>query len=132
MATMTRDFNLPAAALFLLLAAAMTWPLLPNLTTAVADPGDPFIHIYILDWDWYATLHQPLHLFDGAAYYPAKYSLAYSENMYGIAMLLFPLRAIGVDALTAHNVAMLLGYAFTGFAMFVLGRIITGSAAAGV
>src|SRR4051812_41898121 len=75
------------AALFMALAVLMTWPLAPNLTTAVADPGDPFIHICILDWDWYATLHQPLHLFDAAAYYPAKYSLAYSESMVGIAML---------------------------------------------
>ena len=121
-----------AAALFVLLAVAMTWPLLPNLRRAVTDPGDPFINIWVLDWDWYATRHQPLSLFEANAFYPAKDSLAYSESIYGIALLLFPLRAAGVDALTAHNVAMLLGFAFSGFAVYLLGRMISGSALAGI
>lgn len=110
----------------------MTWPLAPNIARAVADPGDPYINTWILDWDWHATLHQPRRLFEANAFYPAHDSLAYSENLYGIALLLFPLRALGVDALTAHNVAMLLGFAFSGFAAFLLGRMITGSALAGV
>ena len=118
--------------LFLLLAVAMTWPLAPNLGTAVAYPGDPYINTWILDWDWYATFHQPLHLFQANAFYPAKYSLAFSENLYGVALLLFPLRALGAGALAAHNVAILLGFAFSGFAMFVLGRMVSGSALAGV
>src|SRR5881628_3234124 len=91
-----------AAALFVALALLMTWPLARNLSTAVAYPGDPFINAWILDWDWYATLHQPLHLFEANAFYPAKDSLAYSENLYGIALLLFPLRALGAGALTAQ------------------------------
>src|SRR5258706_10167539 len=98
----------------------MTWPLATALDRAVAYPGDPFINTWILDWDWYATWHQPLHLFQANAFYPAKDSLAFSENLYGIALLLFPLRALGADALTAHNVAVLLGFAFSGFAAFLL------------
>src|SRR5262245_36752724 len=120
------------AALFVVLALLMTWPLLPNLRTAVADPGDPYINVWVLDWDWYATFHQPLRLFEANAYYPARHTLAYSDHLYGIALLLFPLRAAGVDALTAHNVALILGFAFSGFAAFVLGRMLTGSAMAGV
>src|SRR5438105_13634647 len=95
MATMVRDFNVRAAALFLLFAVAMTWPLARNLPTAVSYPGDPFINTWILDWDWHATLHQPLHLFEANAFYPAHDSLAFSENLYGISLLLFPLRALG-------------------------------------
>jgi hypothetical protein len=121
-----------AAALFLILAALMTWPLARDLDRAVADPGDPFINTWILDWDWYATLHQPLHLFDANLFYPARYSLAYSENLYGIAVLLFPFRAAGVSPITAHNIAILLGFALSGFGMYVLARLITGSGAAGV
>ncbi len=110
----------------------MTWPLAPNLTRAVADPGDPYINVWALDWDWYATQHQPLRLFEANAFYPAKHSLAFSDHIYGIALLLFPLRAAGVDALTAHNAGMLLGFAFSGFAAFLLGRRISGSALAGI
>lgn len=120
-----------AAGLFLLLSVAMTWPLAPNLGSAVSDPGDPYITVWVLDWDWWATLHQPLSLFQANAFHPAKYSLAFSENMYGVALLLFPLRALGVGPLAAHNVALLLGFAFSGFGAYVLGQRLTGSFAAG-
>jgi hypothetical protein len=120
------------ALLYLALSVAMTWPLAPNLDRAVSDPGDPYINTWILDWDFYATFHQPLSLFHADAFYPARYALAYSENLYGIAVLLFPLRAAGVDALTAYNVAMLAGFAFSGFAAYLLGLRLTGSWVAGL
>ena len=120
------------AALFAALALMMTWPLARNMATAVSYPEDPFINTWILDWDWYATLHQPLHLFDANAFYPARDSLAFSENLYGVALLLFPLRAMGVGALTAYNIALILGFAFCGFAAYLLGRMVSGSAWAGV
>jgi hypothetical protein len=109
-----------AAALFAALSIAITWPLLPNLGSAVAYPGDPLINTWILDWDWYATFHRPAHLFDGNIFYPAKRSLAFSENLYGIALLLMPLRAAGVSAVAAYNIAMLLGYTACGFFAYLL------------
>src|SRR5438477_5876786 len=112
-----------AAALFLLLSVAMTWPLARNFTRAVPDPVDSYINTWILDWDWYATFHQPLQLFDANAFYPARYSLAYSENLYGIALLLFPFRALGVTPIAAHNLAILGGFAFSGFGAYLLGRL---------
>lgn len=121
-----------AALLFLALSLTMTWPLAPNLGRAVSDPGDPYINIWVLDWDWYATLHHPLSLFDANAFHPAKDSLAFSENLFGIALLLFPLRAVGVGPIAAYNLAMLAGFAFSGFAAFLLGRRLTGSFVAGV
>ena len=120
------------ALLFVVLAAVMTWPLAWNIPRAVAWPGDPYINTWILDWDWYATFHQPLRLFEANAFYPAHDSLAYSENLYGIALLLFPLRAAGVAPLVAYNIAMLAGFAFSGFAAYLLGRHITGSIWAGI
>lgn len=116
-----------AALIFIALSTAMTWPLAANLSRAVSDPGDPYINTWILDWDWYATFHKPLQLFHANAFHPAKYSLAYSENLYGVAVLLFPLRAMGVGALTAYNVAMLAGFAFCGFAAYLLGLRLTNS-----
>lgn len=121
-----------AALVFVGLSVAMTWPLALNLGRAVSDPGDPYITIWILDWDWWATFHAPLSLFHANAFYPAKYSLAFSENLYGLAMLLFPLRMFGIDAITAHNIALLAGFAFSGFGAYVLGRRLTGSWIAGL
>ncbi|HKS22228.1 MAG TPA: hypothetical protein VJZ76_05490 [Thermoanaerobaculia bacterium] len=121
-----------AAALFVALAVALTWPLAANLGSAVAWPGDPFINTWILDWDWWATFHQPLSLFQANTFYPAKLPLAYSENLYGIAVVLFPFRAAGLGPVAAYNVAMLLGYAFSGFGAYALGRYVTGGWWAGV
>ncbi|HKO54262.1 MAG TPA: hypothetical protein VJ276_00210 [Thermoanaerobaculia bacterium] len=124
--------HLGAAALFLLLAVAMTWPLARCLDRCVAYPGDPYINTWILDWDWYATFRQPLSLFQANAFYPAKYALAFSENIYGIAVLAFPMRALGVAPLTTYNLMMLAGFAFAGFAAYLLGWTVTRSWVAGV
>lgn len=129
--TMRRK-DVAAAVLFVALSLAMTWPLARNLDRAVADPGDPYLNVWILDWDYWATLHEPFSLFDANVFHPATHALAFSENLYGIAILLMPLRAAGVPPITAYNLAMLAGFAFCGFAAYLLGRIITGSASAGV
>ena len=121
-----------AALLFVALSILMTWPLARLLPVAVADPGDPYLTTWILDWDQYALLHRPLSLFDANIFHPARYALAFSENMLGVAAVLLPLRVAGVGALTAHNVGLLLGFAFSGFGAYLLGRKLTGSAAAGV
>ncbi len=121
-----------AAAFFVALAMVMTWPLVMVLPRAMAFPGDPYINTWILDWDWYATFHHPLSLFDANVFYPARYSLAYSENLFGIALLLFPLRALGVGPITAYNIALLAGFAVSGFSAFLLGRFLSGSAIAGL
>src|SRR4051794_9843569 len=118
--------------LFAVLSIFMTWPLLPNINRAVAYPGDPYITTWVLDWDWHATLHQPGRLFQANIFYPAKYALAFSENLYGIAVVLFPLRALGASPLTAYNAAMLLGYTLCGFGAYLLAFEITGSVWGGI
>src|SRR5947207_1540284 len=90
------------AALFLLLAVLMTWPLAMHLDRAMGDPSDPLFTAWTLDWDYYATTHR-LPLFDAPIFHPDKSTLAFSEHMYGIAMLFFPLFALGIPALTIHN-----------------------------
>lgn len=127
-----RRQHIAAAILFIAMSIAFTWPMARHLGRAVSDPGDPFINVWILDWDWWATFHQPLRLFHANAFHPAKYSLAFSENLYGLAVLLFPLRAIGVTPVAAYNVAMLSGFAFCGFAAYLLGLRLTGSFTAGI
>src|SRR5205823_2406044 len=57
-----------AAIVCLLLAIGMTWPLTFAIDRAVIYPGDPLLNAWIVDWDWYATLHQPLHLFQANAF----------------------------------------------------------------
>ncbi|MBK5259072.1 MAG: hypothetical protein JJE51_05720, partial [Thermoanaerobaculia bacterium] len=119
-----------AALAFLLLAILQTWPLARNLSRAVAGPGDPYLNIWILDWDYYATLHHPLSLFHANAFHPARYSLAFTEHLYGIAFPLIPLRLAGAGAVTAYNFAMLAGFAFSGFGAYLLALRLTRNQAA--
>jgi len=69
-------------------------------------------------WDWWATFHQPFHLFDGNIFFPLKYSLAFSEHNYGIASSSSPRYALGIRPLTVQGVATLLGFAFSGYGAF--------------
>lgn len=116
-----------SAGAFALLALVVTWPLARNMGRSVADPGDPYVNIWILDWVHWALLHQPFSLFDSNTFYPATDSLAFSENLFGIALLLVPLRLLGMGPITAYNVAMLAGFAFSGFAAYLLGWRLTRS-----
>jgi hypothetical protein len=115
---------------FLALAIALTWPLALHLNTAVADRGDPLLTAWIIDWVCHSLTHAPLHLYDAPIYYPAHFPLAYSENLVGIAMVMLPLQLAGLSPLTLQNIAILLGFAFSAYGMFVLARLVTSDALA--
>ena len=112
---------------YLALAIALTWPMVMQIDRAVIDIGDPLLNTFILDWDLYSFTHAPLHLYDAPILYPGKYPLAYSENMVGIALLLLPLYFFGIAPIALHNIAMLIGFALSGYGLFVLARMITRS-----
>lgn len=117
---------------FVVLTALMTWPWVMNLRDAVADVGDPYMISWSLWWDYHQTFTDPLRLFHGNVFYPYQYTLAFSENDYGIALLFFPLFAMGVRPLTVNSLATFLGFAFCGYASFRLTRTLTGSVGAGI
>ena len=115
---------------YLALAVAMTWPLARELSTAVADLGDPFVNAWIVDWVCHALTHAPLDLYDAPIYYPGRYALAHSENLIGVAILVLPFHLAGATPIALHNIAMLLGFALSGYGAFVLARLLTRSTAA--
>lgn len=112
------------------LTALMTWPWILHLRDAVSDTGDPYPHAYWLWWDYYQTFHDPSNLFGATIFYPYKYTLAFSENDYGVALLFFPLHALGFRPLTVLSVATLVAFAFSGYGMFRLTRTLTDSKSA--
>jgi hypothetical protein len=114
--------------LFVLLAIAYTWPLARNLDRFVADPGDPFLNTWILDWSMHALTHQPLRLFDAPMFAGAKYSLAFSEHLVGVALLVLPIKLLtGASPLVMYNLAILLGFALSGYGATVLARTVGAS-----
>ncbi|MFL6227259.1 MAG: hypothetical protein ACJ741_00615 [Pyrinomonadaceae bacterium] len=115
---------------FFALTSLMTWPWVTRMRDAVADPGDPYAIAWVLWWDFHQTFHAPLQLFHANVFYPDKYTLAFSEHDYGIALLCFPLFAIGLRALTVHSVATFAAFAFSGYGAFRLARTTTDSVGA--
>ncbi|MEO8431912.1 MAG: hypothetical protein ABI592_10420 [Acidobacteriota bacterium] len=119
------------ALLFFSAAAVLfSWPLAARLTTGLPDVWDVKLNAWILHWDFHQVFRDPLRLFDANIFFPARYALAFSENLFGAAVFGFPLYAAGVSTLTAANVVMLLGMALSGVAAWALAREITGDAAA--
>jgi hypothetical protein len=112
---------------FVVLTIMMTWPWVQSLRDYAPDAGDSYLNAWILWWDYHQTLHDPLRLFDANILYPYQYTLAFSEHNYGIAFLFFPLYALGFRPLTVHGIAILTGFAFSGYGAFRLTRTLTGS-----
>jgi len=111
---------------FCLLTALLTWPYVRYLRDVVVDEGDPYLVSWIMWWDYHQTFAHPLQLFHANVFYPYPYSLAFSEHMYGIAVIFFPLFALGFRPLTVHAIAMFVGFALCGYGAFRLGRTLTG------
>ncbi len=116
-----------AFAFFLALAIALTWPLAPRLTTAVSDPGDPLLNAWIIDWVCHALVHQPFSIYDAPVFHPGLKPLAYSENLIAIGVLVLPFHLAGVPPIALYNIAMMLGFALSGYGAFVLARMVSGS-----
>jgi len=122
--------ELAVFAFYLAVALWMTWPLGRQLNTALPDLGDPMINMWTIDWVCHALTHAPLHLYESPIYYPAHLTLAFSENLIGVAIAVLPFHLAGVPPIAVYNLALLLGFALSGYAAFVLARLVTRSAPA--
>lgn len=116
---------------FCLFTALLTWPYVTRLRDAVVDTGDPYLLSWIIWWDYHATFTDPLNLFHANLFYPFRYTLAFSEHCYGIAILFFPLFLLGFKPLTVQAVALFFGFVFCGYGAFRLARTLTHSEGAG-
>ena len=115
---------------FVALTVAMTWPWAAHIRDTSLDAGDSYLNSWTLAWDFHQTFRDPLHLFDSNNFFPYRYTLALSEDEWGIALLCFPAFAAGLPPLTVHGIAMLFGFAFSGWGAFRLARTLTGSTVA--
>lgn len=122
-------------------AVAYTWPLATALSTSVLhvspkpdilSTADVSYCTWALRWDCHQLRSDPVHLFDANIMYPLSDTLAYSEHLLGIALLIFPLDLLHGDAIANYNVAILaaLAIGMTGVALLV--QELGGSLAAGL
>jgi hypothetical protein len=112
---------------FVGLTVMMTWPWVRSLRDYAPDAGDSYLNTWILWWDYHQTFQHPLHLFDANILYPYQHTLAFSEHNYGIALCFFLFFAAGLRPLTVHGIAVLTGFAFSGYGAFRLTNTLSGS-----
>ena len=119
-----------AALCFVAATVLMTWPQAARLTDGMADLWDAKLNLRILHWDFHQTLRDPLDLFQLNFFHPARYVLAFSENLYGVALFGFPLFALGAPPVVVYNVLVLLGMFLSALSAWALARYVTGDALA--
>ncbi len=121
------------AGLCLLLAVIHTWPLATAPSTlARNDNADAELNEWILAWVAHQLPRSPAHLFEANIFYPEHDSLAFSEPLIVPALMGAPLHWLGASPVFVFNIVLLLGFALTAWAGYVLAFEWTGDRAAGM
>jgi hypothetical protein len=129
---LARSWNLRAAGFFTLLTLAFTWPTALHLNRLSGGLGDNVHFVFLIRW--YATaLSRP-----GASLfeipwlnYPEGWSLASTDTSLAATLPGAPFALLFGDA-AGYNIAMLLTFVLSGWAMFAWVRRLTASPAAGL
>ena len=110
-----------ASLVFVLLAIVHTWPLVTEPgTLSRNDNGDAQLNEWIVAWIAHQLPRNPLQLFQGNIFYPAKDVIAFSEPLVVPALMAAPALWLGASPVLAMNLLMLLGFALTGLATYAL------------
>ncbi|GAA0724889.1 hypothetical protein Drose_38210 [Dactylosporangium roseum] len=105
-----------------LLAALMTWPTLKHpASTIPQDIWDPTLQAWQMSWAGHVLTTDPAQLWNANAFYPNKYSYAFSDTLLGYA----PAGMIGsgpVAAVVRYNIIFVLIFALAFFGAYALAR----------
>ncbi|HVE66651.1 MAG TPA: hypothetical protein VNC59_08720, partial [Thermoanaerobaculia bacterium] len=114
-----------ASGVFLLATVLLTWPQAARLGSGLSDLWDAKLIAWVYQWDYHQTFRAPLDLFHANVFYPAKYTLAFSENVWGAAVFGFPLFAAGASTTFVYNFLFLLGMFLSALGAWALARYVT-------
>jgi len=110
-----------AALIAVLTAIVHTWPLATDPAgLSLNYNGDVQLNEWIVAWVQRQLLHDPLHLFQGNMFYPARDVLAFSEPLIVPAVLGYPVRLAGGSPVLVHNILLIGGFALTMVAGYAL------------
>ncbi len=128
-----------AAAMYAVIALAMTWPLAMGLTRDIPwDLGDSVLNMWILQWGadrWLRFLGGDLGAlrgyFHANIFYPEPLTLAYSEHLTALVLQILPVYGLTGNIVLSYNLLFLSTFVLSGLGTFLLVRELTGSARAG-
>lgn len=115
------------ALIFLAITVVVTYPQVRGLTTSVPYHSDPYFSMWRLAWVAHAIHTDPRGLFEANIFYPAHDTLGYSDAMLLPGAAVAPLFWAGVNPVLIYNLALFGAFALSGYAAFLLARVLTGS-----
>ena len=118
---------------FSLATVAMTWPLWQHPTRRLpSDLIDTLLNTWIIGWDADRFRHALRGVWDAPIFFPYRNTLAFSENLFGIAVFVAPVYWMTGNAVLTYNVAFTLSFALAGAGMYLLAVELTGSRRAAI
>lgn len=114
---------------YLALALLMTWPLAANLGTRLPGLGDALQQSWILAWNAHILRSDPAAFWQAPIFYPYSDTAAYHDHHLVQSLVGAPLIWATGNPVLAHNLLLLLSFAVTGWAVFLLARDVAREAA---
>ncbi|MBY0278002.1 hypothetical protein K2Z84_21935 [Candidatus Binatia bacterium] len=110
------------------------WPGIPTWDTEVAyamvggvlgrlQEADFYLNAWAITWASHALATDPTALFHGNTFFPARYSLAYSESLLGYVPLFAPIYWATGNAILALNAMTALTYPLAAVCAFLMARL---------
>jgi hypothetical protein len=100
--------NLYIALIYLLITIIMTYPIAFRATSGLpGDLGDPLLNAWILAWETQALPRAVSQVYHPPIFYPHRYSLTYSENLFGFLVVALPFTLAWGSPILGYNVAFL-------------------------
>ncbi len=124
-----------ALGFFIALAIVFSWPVSTHMTRDIPTSGPPtdaMLLLYTLTWNAQALGDNPFGLYHATFFYPYSASLAFMDNMAGLAILIAPVDWAFGNMFVGFNTAWLLTFVISGLGAFLLVRYLTDSAIAGI
>jgi len=118
-----------SAVLLVLAVAVIGWGVSGyalRIREGVSDRGDPLLTAWIIAWNQHQILGDPLRLFQANIFHPFSDTLAYSEHIFGPAMLASPARLFTDNPVAVQNFSFLTAFLALGIAAFLLFRHASG------
>jgi hypothetical protein len=130
---MVRSRRGAAFAICLFLAIVHTWPLALNPARySRNDNADTELNEWIMAWVAHQLPRHPTQLFEANIFYPAHDTLAFSEPLIVPALMGAPLAWAGASPVLVYNLVLILGFALTAFATYLVVESWTGNMVAGL
>lgn len=111
----------------LVLSVVITFPIVRDPTHRLISAGDPVFQAWTIAWDIHAVQTAPRQIFDANIFYPYHNTLAYSDYLFGQAILVAPIFLVTHNPVLADNLATWLAFVLSGCAMALLVRAVSGS-----